>query len=309
MARGEQSGVFQPEAFGGEVTLPFLASYMQREFRRLSSAMALGWAAHMEPLHVAPPKPRDGDIAFADGVDWNPGSGVGAYIFYAAAWHPFGGGAGAPGATGPQGPIGFALQGEDGESYPVPGPAGNQGTPGTPGSTGSIGMPGLDAEDYGPPPSFPGPQGSAGATGTQGFQGPPGLDGDAADPEFPIPGVQGPAGATGAQGQLGPVVTQTFELPDEGVWLVGVPTPNVNTGVVTTPAVPASTTAIVNGTGRNVTVYVKAGTLTAITVGGVVTGLAVAAAAGDALTVPLAANQTIAITYTVAPTWVWVPQS
>ena len=75
---------------------------------------------------------------------------------------------------------------------------------------------------------------------------------------------------------------------------------------VTTPVVPGSATAVTNTTGVPVTVYVKGGTLTVIAVGGVTTGIAAAAAASTAFPIPLAPGQTIAITYSVAPTWVWV---
>lgn len=78
------------------------------------------------------------------------------------------------------------------------------------------------------------------------------------------------------------------------------------TGAVTTPAVPATTVAVTNTTGHNVTVYLKGGTLTVITLAGVVTGIAAAAAANTCHVLPLSRGQTIAITYTVAPTWVWV---
>jgi hypothetical protein len=44
--------------------------------------------------HTAPVKPREGMLVFADGVDWDPGSGPGYYVFYAGAWHPMSGGGG-----------------------------------------------------------------------------------------------------------------------------------------------------------------------------------------------------------------------
>jgi len=81
---------------------------------------------------------------------------------------------------------------------------------------------------------------------------------------------------------------------------------NSNPRVVVTPAVPASTTAIVNTTGVDVTVYIVGGTLTAITVGGTATGITAAAPANTAHVIPLTRNQTIALTYTGAPTWVWI---
>lgn len=41
--------------------------------------------------HREPAKPRDGDVAFADGTDWNPASGGrGFYGFYGSAWHRLG---------------------------------------------------------------------------------------------------------------------------------------------------------------------------------------------------------------------------
>ncbi len=37
-------------------------------------------------LYVAPPKPRDGTVVLADGVNWNPGSGAGYYGYRSGAW-------------------------------------------------------------------------------------------------------------------------------------------------------------------------------------------------------------------------------
>lgn len=39
-----------------------------------------------EKRHVAPPKPRDGMIVYADGINFNPGSGEGFYERIAGAW-------------------------------------------------------------------------------------------------------------------------------------------------------------------------------------------------------------------------------
>lgn len=77
-------------------------------------------------------------------------------------------------------------------------------------------------------------------------------------------------------------------------------------GNITTPAVPASTVAATNTTGYRATVYVKAGTLTVVTINGV--SINQTATAGTAFPIPhlLDPGGTIAITYSVAPTWVWV---
>lgn len=39
-----------------------------------------------KPLKVAPAKPREGDFAFADGTNWNPGAGRGLYQYVSGAW-------------------------------------------------------------------------------------------------------------------------------------------------------------------------------------------------------------------------------
>lgn len=70
----------------------------------------------------------------------------------------------------------------------------------------------------------------------------------------------------------------------------------------TTPAVPASTTPVTNTSLLPASVVITGGTLTNVSVNGVTAGT------GDgAYTVP--AGQTIAVTYTVAPTWTWTLQS
>lgn len=75
--------------------------------------------------------------------------------------------------------------------------------------------------------------------------------------------------------------------------------------VVAQPAVPATTVAVFNSTGVDCIVYFKGGTtVTAITIGGVSTGITAANAA--AVGYRVAANQQIAWTGTGAPTWVWI---
>jgi hypothetical protein len=136
----------------------------------------------------------------------------------------------------------------------------------------------------------------AGPTGATGR----GIDGiDAED------GAMGPPGATGPAGAVGPMLGLLDQPIDSEAWPAGAPSPGV-VSAVTTPAVPASTVAAVNTTGRTVNVYVKAGTLTDIAIGGVSTGIAAAAPASTCHTLEVSAGQTIAITYTVAPSWVWI---
>ena len=56
-------------------------------------------ALALDTLYAPPNKFRDGTIVKADGTTWNPGSGEGAYCFYASAWHFLGGGGGSPGGS------------------------------------------------------------------------------------------------------------------------------------------------------------------------------------------------------------------
>ena len=62
---------------------------------------------------------------------------------------------------------------------------------------------------------------------------------------------------------------------------------------------PASGTALTNPFPFDATVYVSGGTVTAIAVGGTATGLTSGA-------VFVAAGETITLTYSAAPTWVWI---
>ena len=40
----------------------------------------------LQPLAVEPPKPRRGLLVYADGENWDPGSGEGAYCFNGSVW-------------------------------------------------------------------------------------------------------------------------------------------------------------------------------------------------------------------------------
>lgn len=47
----------------------------------LESVSAEFYYMRIERAHTAPAKPQDGQLAYADGVDWNPGSGRGVYRY------------------------------------------------------------------------------------------------------------------------------------------------------------------------------------------------------------------------------------
>lgn len=60
--------------------------FLREELQRVSAAIAALAAGHLDKSHVAPAKPRDGDIRYADGTNWNPGSGRGIYAHNGIAW-------------------------------------------------------------------------------------------------------------------------------------------------------------------------------------------------------------------------------
>jgi hypothetical protein len=62
-----------------------LGGYVRSELERIATELR-ETTIRLKELHVAPDKPRDGDIVLADGTDWNPGSGAGVYARYGAAW-------------------------------------------------------------------------------------------------------------------------------------------------------------------------------------------------------------------------------
>lgn len=90
----------------------------------------------------------------------------------------------------------------------------------------------------------------------------------------------------------------------EGGWYKIIDNAGINplTGAaVTTPAVPASTVAVSNATGRRVVVFLKGGTISVITLNGVAN---TTTASNQSIVVE--PGGTIAVTYSLAFTWTWV---
>lgn len=83
-AYNTNSITYVPESTPDDAKL--LQSHISNELRKIQMAITALAAGHLDKSHVAPTKPRDGDIRFADGTNWNPGSGQGIYAYYGAAW-------------------------------------------------------------------------------------------------------------------------------------------------------------------------------------------------------------------------------
>ena len=65
-----------------------IPAYLRQEFERMSGIINNIADGHFDVSNVAPDKPRTGDIRYADGSNWNPGStGDGVYIYLSTgAW-------------------------------------------------------------------------------------------------------------------------------------------------------------------------------------------------------------------------------
>ena len=63
-----------------------LLDYVYRELNRISASLAVDVSLTIEKVFVAPARPQDGDIVYADGTSWNPGSGAGVYAYLNGVW-------------------------------------------------------------------------------------------------------------------------------------------------------------------------------------------------------------------------------
>ena len=67
----------------------YLNTYLQQVFDLLWEMIQGGENFLVVPrLDVAPDKPFDGMLVYADGTNWDPGNGEGFYGYFGAAWNP-----------------------------------------------------------------------------------------------------------------------------------------------------------------------------------------------------------------------------
>lgn len=71
-------------------SLENVVEQLQRELYRISSAMDVIRVGYYPRLYVAPDKPRDGMVRYADGIQWDPGGGEGIYTYYNERWNSMG---------------------------------------------------------------------------------------------------------------------------------------------------------------------------------------------------------------------------
>ena len=70
-----------------------LSDYLFHELNRLSDIIFNLDVMRLDKLTETPDtamqlrgKPRDGDIRYADGTNWNPGGGIGIYAYIGGSW-------------------------------------------------------------------------------------------------------------------------------------------------------------------------------------------------------------------------------
>ena len=78
---------YVPTVPGSVASLEELLSFVVSEQAKIAIALLDALPRTSTELHAEPSKPRGGLVVFADGTDWNPGSGQGFYAYYASAWH------------------------------------------------------------------------------------------------------------------------------------------------------------------------------------------------------------------------------
>lgn len=61
--------------------------FLEEELRKIAAAIQLLADGHLDEQFAIPLKPRNGDIRYADGTMWNPGSGRGIYGYNGETWN------------------------------------------------------------------------------------------------------------------------------------------------------------------------------------------------------------------------------
>lgn len=64
---------------------PAMRAYLDEELRRIADIVNTS-TLHLDTLTEAPAKPENGILVYADGTNWDPGSGEGFYGFESGSW-------------------------------------------------------------------------------------------------------------------------------------------------------------------------------------------------------------------------------
>jgi hypothetical protein len=64
-----------------------LQAFIRDQLEQIAGSLNSLADGQLDVTTVAPAKPRDGMLRYADGANWDPGSGEGFYGYYDSAWH------------------------------------------------------------------------------------------------------------------------------------------------------------------------------------------------------------------------------
>lgn len=76
---------YRPSTLADITELSELLQWLRVELDKIQGALP-GSIPILPITTVAPTKPRNGMIVYADGTSWNPGSGVGFYGYQNGSW-------------------------------------------------------------------------------------------------------------------------------------------------------------------------------------------------------------------------------
>lgn len=77
----------KPEYAPATTEMPDVIDWARRNSEALATVLNDGMERlRLTVLHAEPERPRDGDVVYADGTDWNPGAGEGFYGRQNGAW-------------------------------------------------------------------------------------------------------------------------------------------------------------------------------------------------------------------------------
>jgi hypothetical protein len=77
---------YVPTLFKGDVNVENIQRFLEQELEAIARSFAETTELELRPIYVAPTRPREGMIVFADGTEWNPGAGKGVYVYASGAW-------------------------------------------------------------------------------------------------------------------------------------------------------------------------------------------------------------------------------
>ncbi len=82
--------MYSPKQPLGTDVLKDVSDWAYDEFKEIEKGFQNLEQIRIAESFVEPAKKRDGDMAFADGTDWDPGDGRGMYVYFGGAWNKMG---------------------------------------------------------------------------------------------------------------------------------------------------------------------------------------------------------------------------